>query len=149
MIPMTRIALSITAMCLALIGCGPASTSSTTTTSNVLPVTDKSSPITPDQIARDIVGKGVQVSEVAGDEPSNKWTFEADEYRHVKILESLRSESSLTIVINMTTRNNPKPDEDSIQVSGKLRLIYEQHGTKWVLSEIENLTFNYSIGVGI
>src|SRR5208282_550105 len=146
---MTRITLTITAILLALTGCGPASPPPATTTPNVLPVADKSLTITEDQITRDIVGKDVQISDVAGDDPSNKWTFEADEYRHVEILESQRSDKGLTIVISMTTRNNSKPDEDSIQVSGKLRLIYEQDGAKWVLNQIENLTFKYSIGVGI
>ena len=149
MIPMTRITPTIATMFLVLTGCGPTPTSSATTAPDVLSVADKFSPITEDQIARDIVGKGVQVSDAAGDGPSDKWTFEADEYRHVEILESRRSDDGLTITIYMTTRNNPKPDEDSIQVSGKLRLIYEQHGAKWVLGDIENLTFNYSIGVGV
>jgi hypothetical protein len=150
MTPITPITLTITAILLVLNGCGPASTPSATSTPNVLSVADKSSPITEDQIARDIVGKNVQISDVTGDDPSNKWTFEADEYRHLEILESQRSDNALMIVISMTTRNNPKPDEESIQVSGKLRLIYEQDGAKkWVLSQIENLTFKYSIGVGV
>jgi len=135
---------------MALTGCGPASTPLATITPNVQSVADKSSPITEDKIARDIVGKNVQISDETGDDPSNKWTFEADEYRHVEILESQRSDDALMIVISMTTRNNPKPEEESIQVSGKLRLIYEQDGAKkWVLSQIENLTFKYSIGVGV
>ena len=150
MIPMTQIILTIIVILMALTGCGPASTPLATITPNVQSVADKSSPITEDKIARDIVGKNVQISDETGDDPSNKWTFEADEYRHVEILESQRSEDALMIVISMTTRNNPKPDEASIQVSGKLRLIYEQDGAKkWVLSQIENLTFKYSIGVGV
>jgi len=150
MIPMTQIILTIIVILMALTGCGPASTPLATITPNVQSVADKSSPITEDKIARDIVGKNVQISDETGDDPSNKWTFEADEYRHVEILESQRSDDALMIVISMTTRNNPKPDEESIQVSGKLRLIYEQDGAKkWVLSQIENLTFKYSIGVGV
>jgi hypothetical protein len=150
MIPMTRIILTIIVILMALTGCGPASTPLATITPNVQSVADKSSPITEDKIARDIVGKNVQISDETGDDPSNKWTFEADEYRHVEILESQRTDDALMIVISMTTRNNPKPDEESIQVSGKLRLIYEQDGAKkWVLSQIENLTFKYSIGVGV
>ena len=94
MTPMTRITLTITAILLVLNGCGPASTPSATSTPNVLSVADKPSPITEDQIARDIVGKNVQISDVAGDDPTNKWTFEADEYRHVEILESQRSDNA-------------------------------------------------------
>ena len=146
---MTRIILTIIAMLLALTGCDLIPTPSATTTPDALPVADKFLSIPEEKIARDIVGKSVRVSDAAGDGPSDTWTFEADEYRHVEILESRRSDNDLTIVVYMTTRNNPKPDEASIQASGKLRLIYEQQGTKWLLGKIENLTFSYSIGVGI
>jgi len=132
-----------------LSGCGPAPTSSAEKSDGVVPVADKSPPVTEAQIERDVVGKGVEVSDAAGEGASDTWTFQPDEYRHVRILESKRADGSLMIVVYMTTRNNPQPDEDSIQVSGKLRLKYEKHGAKWGLADIENLNFKYSVGVGI
>ena len=89
----------------------------------------------------------VRISDAAGTGPTDEWTFEIDEFKQVEILESRRSGNQLTVLVHMTTRNNPKPEENSIQVAGKLRLRYELKNGKWMLDGIENLTFQYSIGV--
>ena len=52
-----------------------------------------------------------------------------------------------SIVILMTTRNNPGPNEDAVQVSGKLQLRYERTGGRWDLKAIENLNFRYTVGM--
>lgn len=96
---------------------------------------------------RDVVGRVVMISEVSGVSPPTDWTFEADEYKQVEILEHDATQTVATITVFMATRNNPKPDEDAVQVSGKLKLRYVRKGNVWVLTTIENLTFRYTIGV--
>jgi len=146
---MARLILSITVLVLALTSCSRAPEA----TSRVLPnpVLPAASPgqseITADKIMRDVVGRKVQISEVTGKGPDTEWTFDADEFKQVEILERHVVETGLTIVIFMTTRDNPKSDEDSFEVSGKLQLYYERRGNKWILREIENLTFRYAVGV--
>ena len=65
----------------------------------------------------------------------------------MEILERTVTESGATLVIFLTTRNNPRPDENPVQVSGKLQLQYKWRAGYWVLATVENLTFRYSIGV--
>lgn len=155
---MDRTVLSITALLLALTGCGPAPEPSSNVTSNpVVPAGNRDllhlvqesgkTEVTVEKIVSDIVGRVVQVSELKGAGPKTEWTFEADEFRQVDILERRTTETALTLVIFMTTRNNPGPDEDSVQVSGKLQLQYEWRAGQWILTAVENLTFSYSIGV--
>lgn len=103
--------------------------------------------VTPEQIKVDLVGRVIRTTDAAGNGPPDEWTFEADEFKQAEILESQRMGNKLTLVILMTTRNNPKPDENSIQVSGRLRLHYELKSGKWSLNEVENLSFKYSIGI--
>ena len=146
---MTRLTLTITAIFFVLAGCGPTPDSSSTALPGGQPVARQSSDIPPEQIIHDIVGRVVQTTDALGAGPPDQWTFEADEFRQVDIVESERSDHDLTVVINMTTRNNPKSDEDDIQVSGKLRLHYERQDNQWILKDIENLTFQYSIGVPV
>jgi len=105
------------------------------------------SEISPEKIANDIVDRVVRVSDVSGAGDETEWTFEAKEFRHVDILETKVTGSTLTLVIFLTTRNNPTGDEEQVQVSGKLHLEYERKAGKWVLTRIENLTFRYSVGV--
>jgi hypothetical protein len=107
---------------------------------------DKSE-VTPEKIASDVVGQAVQIAELTGAGPEDKWTFEGEEFRQVDILEKHRTETEYTLVIFMTTRNNPKPGEVQVQVSGKLRLQYALKAGLWALTTIENLTFRYSVGV--
>jgi hypothetical protein len=103
--------------------------------------------ITGDTIVRDVVGRVVKITEVRGDSPPTDWRFEADEFKQVEILEREVTPTAATITVLMTTRNNPGPDEESVQVSGKLRLHYLRKGGYWVLTTIENLTFRYTIGI--
>lgn len=143
---MFRILLIIAALLLAAAtaGCGPAPEFAHDT--RAVQVADKAE-VAPEQIIKDIVGSVVRISDAAGNGPADEWTFEADEFKQVEILDSQRSGNQLTVLVHMTTRNNPKPDENSIQVAGKLRLRYELKNGKWALDGIENLTFQYSIGV--
>ena len=158
--PMDRTVLSVTAILFALTGCVPAPESSSTVTRNpAVPagnpdllhfVQESGKPeITAEKIVSDIVGRVVQVSELTGAAPATEWTFEADEFRQVDILERHMTENGLTLVIFMTTRNNPRSDEDHVQVSGKLQLQYEWRAGQWILAMIENLTFCYSFGLSI
>ena len=94
----------------------------------------------------DIVGRVVQVSELTGTWPPTEWTFDAGEFRQAEILSKHETETEYTVVIFMTTRSNPEPDEDDIQVSGRLQLHYEWKGGQWTLTNIENLSFRYSVG---
>ena len=151
--PKFRITLSITAMLFALTGCGPAPESSSAagpgaSRDALQSVQSSDRPeITADRIMSDIVGRVVRVAELTEAGPATDWTFEAGEFRHVDILEKHLAENKLTLVIFMTTRNNPQPNEDNVQVSGRLRLHYERKGSRWGLTTIENLSFRYSLGL--
>lgn len=100
-----------------------------------------------EKIARDLVGRVVQITEVTGDGTPTDWTFEADEFKQVEIVEQQASDNVATIVIYMTTRNNAGPNDDAVQVSGKLQLRYERQGGNWQLKAIENLSFRYTVGL--
>jgi hypothetical protein len=104
------------------------------------------SDITVDAILRDIVGRVVTITAAAGDGPSTDWTFDADEFKQVDILNREITPTDAAIIVFMTTFDNPKPNEHTVQVSGKLRLRYERQDDKWLLQNIENLTFRYSVG---
>ena len=95
---------------------------------------------------KDIVGRVVSVSEVTGTWPPTEWTFDAAEFRQVEILDRRETNTGSTVIIFMTTRSNPQPDEDDIQVSGRLQLHYEWKGGLWTLTHIDNLSFRYSVG---
>ena len=157
---MHRTVLSVTAILFALTGCVPAPEPASNDTRNPAVqagngdllhfVQDSGKPeLTAEKIVSDIVGRVVQVPALTGPGPETEWTFEADEFRQVGILERHMAENGLTLVIFMTTRNNPRPDEDNVQVSGKLQLQYEWRAGRWVLTTMENLTFRYSIGLSI
>jgi hypothetical protein len=103
--------------------------------------------ITVGKISKDVVGRAVDVQERSGSGPSDKWTFEADEYRRIDILERHPTESGLDLLVFMLSRANPMPGESDVQVSGQLRLHYEWKGRQWVLSSIRNVSFRYSVGV--
>lgn len=141
---MFRFTPGITAIVLACAACGQAPESAAA--APVVQVADKHE-ITAQQVKRDVVGRVIKISDVAGKGPPDEWTFEAGEYKQAEILESQRSGNDLTVVVHMMTRNIPKADESSVQVSGRLRLRYALKNGKWVLNAIDNLTFRYSIGV--
>ena len=103
--------------------------------------------VSPEQVASDIVGRVVRVSDLSGNADPTEWTFESKEFRHVDILESNTLGNVQTVVVFVTTRNNPAADEEQVQVSGKLQLVYERKGSKWVLTKIQNVNFRYSVGV--
>ena len=154
---MDRTVVSVTAMLFALTGCVPApeppsnaarTPAAPASNRDLLHFVQESGKpdVSAEKIGRDIVGRVVTVPELTGAGPTTDWTFEADELREVKILETHMADNALTLVIFMTTRNNPKPDEDHAQVSGKLQLQYEWRAGQWTLATIGNLTFRYSIG---
>jgi hypothetical protein len=103
--------------------------------------------VTAEKILRDIVGRVVKITEVGGDSQPTEWTFDAGEFRQMEILDRKTTPTSAAITVFMTTRNNPRPDEDAVQVSGRLILHYQRKGGEWVLTTIENLSFRYTIGV--
>jgi hypothetical protein len=100
-----------------------------------------------EKIIRDVVGKVVMITKVSGDSDPTEWTFDADEFRQVEVLETESTVTTATVTVFMTTHNNPKKDEDAVQVTGKLRLSYVRQADKWVIRNIENLTFRYTVGV--
>ena len=148
---MLRSRLSLTVILIALTGCGqapdPSATVTATPNSLQLVQNARRPEITTEKIASDIVGKAVPISELTGDGPKDEWTFETSEFRQVNILEKNVTSTGLTLVIFMTTRNNPKPDEHQVQVSGKLELQYEWKAGQWALANVKNLTFRYTVGV--
>jgi len=150
---MHRILLIAAAALLALAGCSPDAQNSSSAGADgerggLRPVQSSDKPeITPEKITRDIVGRKIRVSDVTGIGPPTEWTFEADEVKHAEILEQHKTEKGLTIIVLMTTHNNPRADEDNVQVSGKLQLHYEWRIVRWVLTSIDNLTFRYSLGL--
>ena len=133
-----------------LAGCGPAA--------EPPPAASRSAPalqpvqqaehaeITPEKIAGDLVGRKVRVSDTDGAN-ENEWTFEPAEFRRVAIVERKTGDKGETVVVFVTTQNNPEGQEDQIRVSGKLQLTYVRKGADWVLSNIENISFQYTIGV--
>src|SRR5664279_4229505 len=134
--PMLRTVLSFTAIFFGLTGCGQAPDPSPTVAGKSDPhqlVQNARRPeITSEKIADDIVGKKVSITEMTGDGPEDEWTFDASEFRQVNILEKNITNTGLTLVTFMTTRNNPKRDEAQIHVSGKLQLQYEWKAGRWV-----------------
>lgn len=157
---MIRIALSLATIVLVLMGCGQAQEPSTGSAAAQPPLAGKGGSlrfaqdsgkpeISAARISKDVVGWVVEVSQASGSGPSTKWTFEAAEYRRIDILERHETEAGIDLLVFMLTSNNPKPDEDPVQVSGQLRLHYDWKGRQWVLRKIDNVTFRYSIGQSI
>jgi len=142
-------------MVLVAVGCGPAPERSQgaapgqpASAEGTLRVQDKGRPeITSQGISKDVVGKVIRVDEMHGAHPGTEWTFEADEYRRIDILERRATATGADLLVFMLTRSNSKPGEDDVQVSGQLRMSYEWKGDKWVLQKIENVSFRFSIGV--
>lgn len=140
--------LLIAAVAFGLAACGPAQEPATAGSGSLTPVQDPAgAEFTPQQIARDVVGRVVTVTEVAGSGPGTRWTFEADEYRRVDILDRQVTAAGAEVVVFMLTRNNPKPGDEEVQVSGQLRLHYKRKEGRWALGKIENVSFRYSLGV--
>src|SRR3954470_1369828 len=131
-------------------GCGPGRESqpaATAVSPALQPVQQSAqSEVTPEKIAGDIVGKVVRISDSTGGNP-NEWTFEPSEFRRVAIIERKSAGDRETLVVFVTTQNNPQADEEQVRVSGKLQLTYERKNGQWVLAGIENLNFQYTIGV--
>ena len=150
---MIRFILSIVPMLFALTGCDPASMSSSTAPSgpsrdSLRSVQDSGRPdISPEQVIRDVIDRVVEISEAKREGPTTEWTFAADEFRQVEILDRRTTQTGSMIVIFMTTRDNPQHGEEGVQVSGKLQLYYEWREGRWALTRIENLTFQYTIGL--
>ncbi len=123
-------------------------TPSTKSDGSLRPVQSAERPeLTAEKISTDIVGKMVDVPEMSGNGPSDQWTFEADEYRRVEIVEKHPTAAGLDLLVFMLTRSNPKPGQVDVQVSGQLRLHYEWTDKQWTLKSIDNVSFRYSLGV--
>ena len=105
--------------------------------------------ITPQAVAKDVVGRKVMISELNQAGPEDEWTFEADEFRRVDILERRATETGADLLVFMLTMNVPGSQDLDVQVSGQLRLHYEWKNGQWRLGNIENLSFRYSIGRSI
>ena len=150
---MIRVFLIAIAIVCGFAGCGPKPESSDPSASagsggSLRPVQSTERPeITAGRISKDVVGQVVDVPEQSGAGPDDKWTFEADEYRRVEILERHPTATGLDLLVFMLTRSNPKPGEITVQASGNLRLHYEWKGKQWILRSIENVSFSYSLGV--
>lgn len=148
---MFRFNLVAIALFCAVAACSPAPESSSGGSSDLAIHTANQDPPRPeiaaDKIMRDVVGRVIKITEASGGSPPTDWTFEADEFRQVEILEREATPAAAAITVFMTTRNNPGPDEEAVQVSGKVKLHYQRKGSEWVLMTIENLTFHYTIGI--
>jgi hypothetical protein len=143
-----RTLLSITALLCALTACGESpETASGNATMRAADQTTNQKEIPVEKIARDLVGRIVAITELTGDGTPTDWTFEADEFKQVEIVETQIGDITASLVIFMTTRNNAGPNDDAVQVTGKLKLNYEREGGKWTLKTIENLTFRYTVGL--
>jgi hypothetical protein len=105
--------------------------------------------LTAERIEHDVIGSVVMITAVAGDATPIEWTFDADELRQVEILEGEVTPAGAMITVLVMTRNNPEPDEESVSVSGKLRVSYQRKSGNWVLTAIENLTFRYTTSISI
>lgn len=148
---MSRVNFVAIALSCSVVACSPAPESASSGASDRVIQTanqDVARPVvTADKIMRDVVGRVIKITHVSGNNPPVDWTFEADEFKQVEILEREDKLETAAVTVFMTTRNNPGPDEDAVQVSGKLRLHYQRKGSEWVLMMIDNLTFHYTIGI--
>ena len=151
-----RSLVAVAAMVLVAAGCGPAREPAqgaapgqpASAGGEPLRVKDNGRPeITSQGISRDVVGKVIRVEEIHGTQPGTEWTFEADEYRRIDIRERRPTATGVDLLVFMLTKNNPRPDEEDVQVAGQLRMSYEWKAGKWVLQKIENVSFRYSVGI--
>ena len=106
----------------------------------------QASDITPEKISRDIVSRKVRITDTNGMN-ENEWTFEQSEFREVAVVERKTSAKGEQLIVFVTTQNNPAANEDQVRVTGRLQLTYVKKGGQWTLSAIENLNFQYSLGV--
>ena len=145
---MPRMNLIAIAMFCAVAACSPAPDASTDRSAVKTAAQDAARPeISAEKVVRDVIGRVVMITDADGSHQPTDWTFEASEFKQVEILEREAGPTAVTIIVFMTTRNNPRPDEDDVQVSGKLKLHYQRKGAEWVLTTIENLTFRYTVGI--
>ena len=100
-----------------------------------------------ERIKGDVVGRVVTVTKDTDDEAPVEWTFDPDEVKQVEILDRELGPATVAVTVFITTHNYPNSDESAIQVTGKLRLLYQRQGAEWTLDSIENLTFHYKVGV--
>lgn len=134
-------------MMLATAGCGPATeTQPAPRADSPLQSVQQASDLTPDRISRDIVGRKVRITDTNGMN-ANEWTFEQSEFREVAVVERKTSAKGEQVVVFVTTQNNPAANEEQVRVTGRLQLTYVKKGGQWTLSAIENLNFQYSVGV--
>jgi hypothetical protein len=144
--------IAVALFCTTVAACSPApeSSSGSSSPNSTIQTADQNAArleFSAEKIMRDVVGRVIKITNVAGDSPPTDWTFEADEFKQAEILMREGTPAAAVLTVFMTTRNNPGPEEDAVQVSGKLKLHYQRKGGAWVLTTIENLTFHYTIGV--
>ena len=134
----------------ALAACSPAKEiSAVSSPGQTIPAASQDAPqsdITPEKIVRDVIGRVVKITAADSGNPATEWTFDADEFKQVEILERESAPGASALTVFMSTHDNPAQGEDSVQVSGKLKLRYQRKGGEWVLTAIENLTFRYTVG---
>ena len=100
--------------------------------------------VTVDRILQDLIGKNVSVQDAAGQSQPMDWVFEADEPKDAEIIESRKSDTGLSVVIQLNTGGAPGSQDANVQLSGRLMLNYQWNGRDWVLREIRNITFRFS-----
>jgi hypothetical protein len=118
---------------------------------SLIPVaTQDHTALTAEKIKQDLVRRRVPIYGTSEDLPDSVWTFDSIEPKQVQILEQQLTPEELTAVILMTTVDKPsRYKEEPIGVSGKLRLNYVKERGRFVLKNIENISFRYSVGVSI
>jgi hypothetical protein len=122
----------------------PDSLSTVSPSSTPVLVDSAGPPITHAQVESDVVGRVVQVTGENEEGPSERWTFETDDFRQVRVVDYKQSGDAWTLNVAMSTNNSPKHGEAHVYLAGILRLHYERFADKWNLGEIENVTFRYS-----
>ena len=116
--------------------------------SNWVPVQSSRRPeITVEKILKDVVGKEVTAQDAAGQSQPMAWQFEANEPKNAQILETQENDTSIAVVIQMSTGGAPGSDDAHVQLTGKLMLHYEWGGQDWVLRRIQNMNFRYTRGM--
>ncbi len=147
---MARLILLIAGTVFILTNCSRApeamTTIATTTTPDLLQ--PERPAITSAEVGSDIVGRVVNVTGLQESGPPTPWTFEADDYRQVQVLNERESGDQSIVDVVVTTDNSPLPGENDVHVAGTLRLHYDWSAGKWNLGEIENVSFRYSFTHG-
>ena len=91
-------------------------------------------------VERDLIGK-TAVNSVTAD----SWTFEANQKFTIKIVDIQKDGKKANVVVEMVTQAPPIIRDGVKKGAGRLRLHYEYGADRWMLMEVESLTFKWSI----